>query len=347
MSYLGGRVLDDNQAEESAQGQFPDFTCFRDLMLIEMKHLETNQHDRINKVFEAKIDPAESPIFYGSRDSRFITDAVSNGAAINAAIASKLGRTIETILSKANRQFASYRSRHPRKNSVSLCVILNSMIHEYSPDVVVHAIHGKMETGQLGTPRFPEVDAVLYISEKHFQILPDERAAHPLAIYEGVGAVNQPWKMQFVNRVVDAWSRMRTGNSVMERRNLHNFQPIHDIPKVMKRSEVWQLEYQRVPYMSTFTVERLRVLFQRTIAINSLAFLKGSWPKPSKIEITEGLRAFQHIVEETNRRGLDLRLLDRRLLSAEEQAQVYLGLPVDLVQRLTRKDMPDQTIRLM
>jgi hypothetical protein len=63
VSHLRGRVLDENHAVESAEGQFPDFSCFRDLVLIEMKHLETDQQDRINDVINAKLDPAEKPIF--------------------------------------------------------------------------------------------------------------------------------------------------------------------------------------------------------------------------------------------------------------------------------------------
>ena len=92
---LGGRALDDNHAKESAEGQFPDFACFRDLVLIEMKHLEADQQDRVNEVFESKIDPKEKPYFYGTREGQFVIDAVSNGDEIKAAIASKLGRTIE------------------------------------------------------------------------------------------------------------------------------------------------------------------------------------------------------------------------------------------------------------
>jgi hypothetical protein len=152
-SHLRGRVLDDNQVKEAAEGEFPDFACFRDLVLIEMKHLETDQHDRINEVLDAKIDPAEKPFFYGRREAHFVTNSVSNGAAINAAIGSKLGRTIETLLSKANRQFESYRSRHPQKNSVGICVILNSTLREWSPDVVIHAIHGKMKIRGAGEAR--------------------------------------------------------------------------------------------------------------------------------------------------------------------------------------------------
>lgn len=248
--HLRGRALDDEHAKEAAEGQFPDFSCFRDLMLIEMKHLETDQRDRLNEVIETNIDPAEKPIFFGSRASKLVTDAVSNGLAIDAAIAGKLGRTIETLLRKAKRQFASYRARHPRKNSVNLCVILNSRLREYSPDVVIHAIHGKMKTSQTNAPRFPEIDAVIYISEKHYQMLPDGRAAFALVIYEGLGAIHHPWKMQFVDRVVEAWSLGRTGGPVAADCGAHAFEPVHDIPTSLKRYEVWQLEYQRNPYLS-------------------------------------------------------------------------------------------------
>lgn len=336
-SRLRGRLLDDDQVKEAAQGEFPDFACFRDLVLVEMKHLETDQHDRINNVIDANIDPAEKPFFYGSRAAHFITDAVSNGTAINEAIGAKLGRTIEALLSKANRQFRSYRSRHPKKNSVGICVVLNSTLREWSPDVVVHAIHRKMKISGNNEPRFPNIDAVLYISEKHIRKLPDGRPAHGLVIYEARGALDHPWKMQFVDYIVEAWSRMRTGGSVLESED-RNFETIEDIPRSMSRPEVWQLEYRRDPYLQTLSIERLRAMFHRTIAVNSLAFLRGSWPKPPEEEIGEGMRMFTHIIEETNRRGIDLRMFDQRLLTPEEKVQVFLGLPEELVNILSKKD---------
>jgi hypothetical protein len=144
-SRLRGRVLDDNQDIEASQGRFPDFSCFRDIVLIEMKHLKTDQQDRINDVIDKKLDPTEKPFFYGSRESHFIVDAASNSEAINAAISSKLARSIEGLLHSADAQIKSYRSRNERKNSIGICVILNSSLREWSPDVVAHAIHSKMK----------------------------------------------------------------------------------------------------------------------------------------------------------------------------------------------------------
>lgn len=343
LEHLHGRALDDNQNEEAAAGKFPDFACFSDLVLIEMKHLETEQADRINEVFDKNIDPEEKPIFFGERDAKFITDVISNGEEVKAIVASKLSRTIEKILSKANKQFCDYRTRHPRKNSVNICVVLNSTLQEYTPELVGFAIHGKMKTSQHVQPRFSQIDAVIYISEKHFQVLSDGRTAMAMLIYEGIGVLHHPWKSLFVQRVFDSWSRMRTGESAVPGGFAQGFKTVEDIPDTMRLSEVWQLEYQRNPYLENFTMEGLRVHFNRVAAVNSLSFLKGGWPKPSKEKTLEGLRAFGHVIEETNRRGLDLRMLNPRLLSSAEKIEVYSGLPDELVTILSRQDENDSS----
>jgi hypothetical protein len=301
-----------------------------------MKHLESDQHNRLNEVLEDRINPAEKPFFYGRREAHFITSALSNRASVHAAIFTKLARTIETSLREANRQFASYRSRHPRKNSVAVCVILNSKLREFTPEVALKAVHAKMKTGKRSVSRFPQIDAVLYFSEKHYRTLPDGRIAFAVGVYEGAGLSDHPWKGPFVDRIASAWSQMRTGGGIVDSDNLEDFELVHDIPDTMKRHEAWQLEYQRNPYMAKIPVDRLRVLFHRCIAVNSLTFLKGSWPKPHKQATGKELHLFQHLVEETNRRGLDLRMLDHRLLSPSDKAQVYAGMPLELVAMLDK-----------
>jgi hypothetical protein len=213
-------------------------------------------------------------------------------------------------------------------------VILNSSLREWSPDVVAHAVHSKMKVNGRNEPHFQFIDAVLYISEKHMRRLPDGRPAHGIVIYEAPGALSAPWKMQFVNRIAHEWSLMRTGAPIAFDTEDRNFAPIEDIPRSMPLHERWRLEYQRDPYLQRLTVERLRLMFQRTIAVNSLTFLKGSWPKPSRQETTEGIRIFTHIIEETNRRGIDVRLLQFDLLTAAEKAQVYAGLPDELARQV-------------
>lgn len=141
---LGGRSLDDNIKAESTEGGFPDFGLYRDLVLVEMKHLETDQQSRIQAVLDEKIAADEKPFFYGRRKIKVNRRLFSNGDEIIRAIISKLSRSLEGHLGKANRQFRNYRARHPRKNAFNVCVILNSKIPDYTPEVVSNAIHSKM-----------------------------------------------------------------------------------------------------------------------------------------------------------------------------------------------------------
>jgi len=335
LTALKGRSLDDNKDHEAAQGRFPDFVCFRDLLLIEMKHLETDQNDRVNKVFDRMVDPDEKPVFYGTIDAQHIIDKISNGEQVKAALASKLSRTIETHLSSANKQFADYRGRHPRKNSVSICVILNSHQREFMPELVLRAVHGKMKNPSGGASRFPDIDAVLYISEKHYTMLADRCIAFPVGIFEAEGAITLPWKVALIDLVMQKWSHGRSGGDAVVGNFADPFDVVDDIPKVMPRHEEWRLEYKRDPYLRNLLDEQLKLIFNRCVAVSSLAFLKGSWPKPSMEETTASMRAFTQVIEEINHRGVDMRNMNMRSLSPSQREQVFRGLPQELIDILS------------
>lgn len=340
VNTLAGQSLDENWATESAGGEFPDFKCLRGLLLIEMKHLETDQEERINEILRQKIDPAEMPFFYGARDGGSILDSVSNGEAVGKAILGKLSRTIETTLRKANRQFVSYCRRNSRKNCVSICVILNSKAQEFTPDVVLRAVHHhRMDKDS--RPRFPMIDAVVYISEKHYQTLPDGRVAFAVAVFQGYGIVENPWKKLVVDHVVQSWCKVRSGEALVDSDRFYGFKAVQDIPPVMKRHDLWRLQYQRAPYMQALPLDRLRVAFHRSLAVSGLTFIKGSWPKSPEVATMEEMRKFTHLMEEINRRGLDLRLLDHRHLSTKDKEEVYKGLPDELVAMLDQDQATD------
>jgi hypothetical protein len=127
---------------------------------------------------------------------------------------------------------------------------------------------------------------------------------------------------------------MRTGDATIWSEDPTDFDLIEDISDQMSRSEMWYLEYRRDPYLRTLPVERLRVLFNRCVAVTSLTFIKGSWPKPPREETEQSMRFFTHLIEETNRRGLDMRDFARDKLTSADKAQVYSGLPAELVKVL-------------
>lgn len=333
---LRGRALDDQFNSESADGEFPDFGVFRDLVLIEMKHLESDQQERIQAVLEEKILPNEKPIFYGQRTTAINRGTFSNADEIIGAIITKLNRSLEGVLSKANRQFRSYRGRHPRKNEMNVCVVLNSAHSDYTPEIVVHAVHSKMKHRNEGRQRFESIDAVLYLSEKHFTQLPDGRAAHPIAIYEGSGVLVNGWKRPILDRIIEGWSLFRTGGPPEFGDDPGGFRTVEDIPDRMTRSDAWRLEYARAPYLSALSIPQLRTFFHRTVAVNSLTFVIGNWDKPKPEETADAMRRFSHAIEEINRRGIDMRLMNAREMTTAETDNVFAGLPLELVNKLRK-----------
>lgn len=339
---LGGRSLDDSFATESTEGEFPDFGLYRDLVLVEMKHLESEQRERVQSVLDDKIAKDEMPIFYGQRKISVNNADFSNGDEVLRAIFGKLNRSLEGHLSKANRQLRSYRARHPRKNAFNICVILNSKIADYTPEVVARAIHSKMQS-QEGEQRFEAIDAVLYISEKHFAPLRDGRVGYPAVIFEGMGLIENGWKGELLDKIVQSWAVHRTGTPTQVSEDVNAFTSVEDVPEKLSRSDAWLLEYARQPYYQHLVLDELRVEFNRAMAINALTFIIGSWPKPPRWVTEEGLRRFQHLIAETNRRGIDIREMDVKKLTAKERKIVFEGLPLELVEKLSSPDRAPST----
>lgn len=336
-TVLKGRSLDENFDTESAAGEMPDFGVYRDLVLIEMKSLEVEQQDRIRAVIDEKVTKEEMPVFYGERKINISSSNFRNKNEIINSISSKLNRSIEGILRKANSQLRSYRARNPRKNSVNICVILNSSISEYSPEVVLYAIHNKMHSGH-ESQRFESIDCVLYISEKHFNKLPDGGFCHPILVYEGMGLICAEWKADVVNGIVKKWSLYRTGAPNGETEDFRSFLDVEDIPNELSRSDLWSLEYDRNPYLKDFSIKDLRVHFNRVFALLSLGFVKGDWPRPSPELMQDRLRQFQHAIREINRREADVRDMSIRKLEDKEFKTVFDGLPSELSEKLGKSN---------
>lgn len=328
-AVLNGRALDDNAANESAKGKFPDFAVFGDRLLIEMKHLESDQSERVQEVFEQKIKPEEKPIFYGTRDAAPIINSASNKNEILNALFNKLGRTIESQLRKANRQFLDYRGRVTIKNDISICVFLNSLIAEINPEAFVYCLNRILQNRERNSRSlFAGIDAVLYISEKHFISLPNGKPAFPSIVFGLEGLKTSPWKEQFVDQIVQRWAAFRTDGVVhVPRDKLNRSERVHDIPERMTRSEAHALEYARNPYLRELSNEKLREVFHRNMALSSMGFVKGDWPKPSSEIIHQLMREFTHIQQEINERNLDMRFFALNLLTPEERDRIYTGLP--------------------
>lgn len=183
--------------------------------------------------------------------------------------------------------------------------------------------------------RFPDIDAVVYISEKHAQKLPDGRIAFAIAQILCAPAIEQRWKMPVVERILQSWSEFRTGGGAVSGRP-DQFESVVDVPPKMPRHQVWKLAYRRKPYLRPLTDRQLMVHFHRCVGFSAL-LSHGNWPMPSMEEHLGCVREFGDAVEEINHRGIDLRQFAPEGLTSQERAQAYAGLPQELIEMLSRK----------
>jgi hypothetical protein len=157
-----------------------------------------------------------------------------------------------------------------------------------------------------------------------------------------MGLIENGWKRELLDKIVDSWAMHRTGTPSEFAENMKTFTSVEDVPETMSRSDAWLLEYARQPYLQYLTLAELRVEFHRVVALNSLTFISGSWPKPPRRVTEQGLRRFQHLIAETNRRGTDMREMDAKKLTADERKVVFEGLPIELVETLYPADRGDR-----
>jgi hypothetical protein len=199
----------------------------------------------------------------------------------------------------------------------------------------MHAVQRKMKPTSAGV-RFANIDAVLYISEKHVQQLPDGRIAFAVVQIIGHPAEEQRWKMEVIEDLMQRWSEFRTGAPALAGRP-DRFESIDDIPPTMARHEAWKLAYRRKPYLRGMTNQQLKIHYHRCIGLNSLSLLIGNWRKPPQEQGMAHMRAFGDAIEEINHRRIDLRHLAPRDLSSEERAEAYASLPRELIDLLSGK----------
>ncbi|OKH90203.1 hypothetical protein [Thalassospira sp. TSL5-1] len=339
---LKGISLDANFNEEAKHGKFPDFTCFNGLALLEVKQLKSDQNERLNETIENNESIDNKINFYGKRSFETSFKDGPEKEEIRRQLHNKLSRTIEDHLRKAKEQLKNYSKRNPRKNRVNICIFLNNSIGVFTPDLFASCIDRKMNHKSKDSTRYNSIDYVIYISEKHY-IHEEQKFRLTIWSYTNVEATNNPWKDQVIEKIITEWTQFRGAPISLQTESLQsieNSEEIIDIPKKMTRSEQWAIEYQRYPYLSEESIDNIRIIFHRTLLCTYISIIKGKWKKPTKEQQITYLRNFSHVIEEINRRGLDMNDMNKNLLSEQEITRISKGIPQDLID-LIFKEKPN------
>lgn len=300
VTKLGAVSLDeDGDKETRPDFQLPDGT------LVEIKLLETPPSEKLNKHLEPLRNTEKFPFFAGTADLKNFKDHPAYEEN-KRELKNKLTRTIRRAFSKANFQHKNYCTAHNIEPS-RITVFLNDDINEYSHSVVMQAIHSEIESSKQ-TSRTPikETDAVLFISEAHFVQI----AAPPYAAYQ-VSVIDLLKKKHAVAKtreIAQEWCKLSLGEDLCVYKGRlsgeNNF--VNVLPQKISESDSWYLEYNRNPYLQSYSRPALAILYTKLLMLQFLGMSPDSPKEISKDLVSESFRILAHYISELNARGIEL-----------------------------------------
>lgn len=323
---LGGEALDDVQHAEARKA---DFKCLRGLLAVEIKSLEEDASERMDNLTDELRERPDWPIFLGSAPMQSFLKHIQKPEEIKHRLVDRIGRAIRNHMRKANKQLAAHEATFPRKNMVKVMVLANEDHEIYAPEMVAYLVHHLLLRQRNGTPLYPNIDAVIFLSERHAAPV-NRQIAFPILCIEGESIENAAWKRDVTETFLTRWAKWNGVPLHHSDPRTQKFTTIDHIPEQMKRYEQWELDYKRRSYMSDFTDEQLRERFDEITCVSSLAFIKDSPLKPSRDVIMWSMSSMSHMMLEMGWRGIPVtqfRYGPERLAAAARR----LHLPTNVV----------------
>lgn len=319
---LRGVSLDDVHSAERTR---IDYACLRGLVAIELKTLEGDPAERTQNFVDSLRDWPDFPTFFGSVPLEAAIKNMEEPEKLRRGAIDRLGRTIVTHMKKAEDQLAQNAADFPRRNCLQLLVLVNEDHPEYDPPSVAWIVQRELAREAGGSPRYVQIDAVLYFTERHGQAI-NGKMTFPICAIHGPKIEVQPWKEAVLAHVVSAWSRFQGRPLYQIPDDNAPFATIEAIPEQMPRHEMWRLAYRRNPYLRQLSDEQLRDTFDEVILVTTLWGIKGS---PIDLDMDASMVAmerFTHIQLEMHDRALPMERFDYEF-ERELAAAARLNLP--------------------
>lgn len=325
---LSGQSLD---SKENAETLRPDYSCLGGLLAVELKSLEEDASERMENLFDELRQRPDWPVFYGSAPVQAMLGNLQDGPEVHSRVINRIGRAVINHLKKANKQLRAHTEDNQRKSCFRLMVLVNEDHPIYEPHVVAYVVRHALLRQENGAPLYPDIDAVLYTSERH-AMQHGSQIGFPIIMIEGGGIENALWKRDVADFVMGKWAKW-SGIDLhfTDAQKVNEFVTVEHVPDQMARHEMWRLAYRRNPYLRGLSEEALRDKFDEANAVLTLMALKNAPIKPPNSSIEKAFILFTHVIEEMNKRGI----------SAERFALE----PSRLASAASRLRMPDVVVR--
>lgn len=283
-----------------------DYACLNWLVAIELKALETDPSERTHNFVDSLRSRDDFPTFFGSVPLEAAFKNMKEPEKLRRAAMDRLGRAIITHMKKANDQLGQHMIDYPRRTCLKVLVLINEDHPEYDPQSVAWIAQHEMARENDAGYRYANIDAVIYLTERHGQTI-DGRVAMPIAAIHGPMIEEQAWKEDLLQHIARRWSTWQGRPFyAIDEGDETSFDTIEHVPDEMPRHELWRLQYRRQPYLRHLNDDELRNEFDEVMLVTTLWGIKGSPIKLNMESSTTAMERFTHIQIEMHERALPM-----------------------------------------
>jgi hypothetical protein len=328
----GAECIDELElTDEQERANKADYFFNNREVISELKALQTDTSEKIEKVLAPYKETPEWPIFFGKQDVQKILNYLPEKEKINRKLIEAVTESIEGIVEKANRQIRDTKRTFNLPDSGGLLVVLNDLVDILSPDLVAYrvkrALNKRTPTGEL---RFPNISVVMIIGGAHYAQLNPNLKGIPILIIPN--DVPEAIIVEgFVSNLIKMWSKFDGQPLVTMDANraiASKFRKFSDDKKELQRprtfQEKWEFEYRKRPYLRSYSKEDLLQFGREAIDDYSPIIVKGA-PKAPRERVEDVLIRLTHFFEEMRYRGIDMREFVAKLDGLKERMEeLYL-----------------------
>jgi len=206
-NVIEAECIDDLELSTDQQkGKKADYLFENRKHIMELKSLQSDSFDKVDKVLEPYTRRANWPIIFGAVDLQEVLKGLPDGKKINAEIVEAVTDSIEGVIESANRQIRTTQETFNLHDSSGILVILNDVVETLTPELVHYRINKCLKKiYSNGTPRFPKVEVVVVITTVHYTQVNAQLMAMPIMIIPRESA-NSDRARSFADSLIRRWS---------------------------------------------------------------------------------------------------------------------------------------------
>jgi hypothetical protein len=311
----GAEYIDEiDLTREQKEARKADFLFDNRRIICELKSLKTDTGGKVEKILEPHKERPEWPIFFGTVGVQQILKHLPDGQQINRQIFDAVTSAIKDLTRSANGQIRRTKETFNLPSAGGMLVILNEFIDILSPDVIARRLDELFrKRNPDGTPQFPEINAVLIINESHYtQVTPDLQGI-PALIMTNPMVPDLVDATGYISSLQPKWAEYHGVPLVTMKGGVLDEVKFESIKKAgsrpdgkIRRQDMWRRQYRLRPYLQSLSKQELIEYFGRLMSAMKPGLLKGG-SEEQKAKMREMMEPWTHLLEEINRRGMDMR----------------------------------------